>query len=73
MDLRARRATCTAVFTFETTRCQCEFVHLSPVRSCRQRRERYEARIVDPTCPPCWASSLMARRQEARNTFLNQL
>ena len=38
----------------------------SPVKICKQKRERSAARIVKPDCPPCCASSLIARRQRTR-------
>ena len=39
---------------------------LSPMRICRQRRARKQARMVEPAWPPCWASSLMAMLQLVR-------
>ena len=39
---------------------------LSPIRSCRQRRSRKLARMVEPAWPPCWASSLIAMLQLVR-------
>ena len=39
---------------------------LSPMSSCRQRRSRKLARMVEPAWPPCWASSLIAMLQLAR-------
>ena len=39
---------------------------LSPMSSCRQRRSRKLARMVEPARPPCWASSLIAMLQLVR-------
>ena len=38
----------------------------SPVKIWRQKRERSAARMVNPDCPPCCASSLIARRHRIR-------
>ena len=40
------------------------FCSLSPVKICKQRMDKNPARTVKPAWPPCWASSLMATRQD---------
>ena len=40
------------------------FCSLSPVKICKQWMDKNPARTVKPAWPPCWASSLIATRQD---------